>query len=286
MRALVRSASEIAGGQHGVITASQLLGIGLSASGIDRWVRKGLLHREFRGVYRFGHRAPSVEARYMAAVLACGDGAALSGRAAAHRYGILRGQPPLPEVSAPACRRIPGIQTRRRTVPTRIWRAIPTTTVPQTLADLAAVLSLDALARACHEAEVSYGVTSVEPRGAKGAAKLRAIYEGDHAVVLSAMERAFLELLARHRLPLPTTNRRHGEHYVDCRWPAHNLTVELDSYRYHRSRHAWTQDRRRDRDARARGDELRRYTYADVCEDPAAMLAELASLLGFAASLQ
>jgi hypothetical protein len=29
---------------------------------------------------RLGHRAPSVEARYLAAVLACGEGALLSGR--------------------------------------------------------------------------------------------------------------------------------------------------------------------------------------------------------------
>src|SRR5207247_2961603 len=36
----------------------------------------------------------------------------------------------------------------------------------------------------------------------------------------------------------------------------------LDSYRFHHSRHAWEQDRRRDREARARGDELRRYTWA------------------------
>jgi hypothetical protein len=35
------------------------------------------------------------------------------------------------------------------------------------------------------------------------------------------------------------TNRPAGAHYVDCRWPEHHLTVELDSYRYHRSRYSW-----------------------------------------------
>jgi hypothetical protein len=55
--------------------------------------------------------------------------------------------------------------------------------------------------------------------------------------------------------------------------------VELDSYRFHHSRHAWEQDRRRERDARARGDEFRRYTWADVFEEPAQMLAELRRLL-------
>jgi hypothetical protein len=66
---------------------------------------------------------------------------------------------------------------------------------------------------------------------------------------------------------------------VDCRWPARALTVELDSYRFHSSRHAWEQDRRREREARARGDEFRRYTYGDVLENPQPMMAELRPLL-------
>ena len=80
-------------------------------------------------------------------------------------------------------------------------------------------------------------------------------------------------------LPRPQTNRPAGAHRVDCRWPARRLTVELDSYRFHHSRHAWEQDRRRERDARARGDDLRRYTWADVVEEPAQMLLELRRLL-------
>ena len=38
-------------------------------------------------------------------------------------------------------------------------------------------------------------------------------------------------------------------------------------------------DRRREREARARGDEFRRYTYGDVTESPSLMLAELRALL-------
>ena len=39
-------------------------------------------------------------------------------------------------------------------------------------------------------------------------------------------------------LPLPLTNRPAGTKRVDCRWPDHGLTVELDSYRFHNSRHS------------------------------------------------
>jgi hypothetical protein len=105
------------------------------------------------------------------------------------------------------------------------------------------------------------------------------VLHGDVPVTLSRLEARFLELLGEAGLPLPVTNRVAGGHRVDCRWPQHRLTVELDSYRYHQSRHAWEQDRRREREARARADEFRRYTWGDVFEHPALMLAELTALL-------
>ena len=160
--------------------------------------------------------------------------------------------------------------------------AIAVTTVARTLVDLAAVLSLDALARACHEAGVLHGTTPAHVEAvlarrptSPGAAKLRRVLHGDVRVTLSKLERRFLALLKAEGFPLPQTNRRIGGRRVDCRWPAHRLTIEVDGYRYHRSRHAWEQDRRREREARARGDEFRRYTYGDVLEDPRLMLSEL-----------
>jgi very-short-patch-repair endonuclease len=98
-------------------------------------------------------------------------------------------------------------------------------------------------------------------------------------VTLSTLEVRFLERLDEADLPRPITNRPAGTKRVDARWPGHRLTVEVDGYRYHRSRHAWEQDRRREREARARGDDFRRYTYGDVMEDSRYMLGELAELL-------
>jgi very-short-patch-repair endonuclease len=95
------------------------------------------------------------------------------------------------------------------------------------------------------------------------------------------MEKAFLTQL-KGALPLPATNRRKDSHYIDCRWPDRKLTVELDSYRYHRTRHAWELDRRREREARARGDEFRRFTYDDVTRHRAELLGELKPLLSTA----
>jgi very-short-patch-repair endonuclease len=284
-----RVLARIAGGEHGLVTRAGLLASGVTDEEIKQRLRKGGLLREYRGVYRVGHRAPSLEARYLAAVLACGEGALLCGLAAGYLFGAIKGLAPPPEVTVPTKRRVRGVRTRRSRVDPRdatTFRRIPVTTLPRTLVDLAAVLDLDDLGRAFHEAEVRHRTTPAQVEAvlarrpqSPGAAKLRAVLHGDAPIVLSRLEKRFLALLRQAGLPLPVTNRPAGGHWVDCRWPQHRLTVELDSYRYHHSRHAWEQDRRREREARARGDEFRRYTYGDVFEQPKQMLAELRSLL-------
>ncbi len=285
-----RQIARIATEAHGVVTRRDLLVAGVTHAQIKQRLASGALIREHRSVYRVGHRAPSLEARYLAAVRACGDRAVLSGRAAAHLLGLLRGAVPELEVTAPTERRIAGIATRRSrqmdASETTTWRGIPVTTVARTLVDLAPVLDEDDLARACHEAGVRHGtrpadVEAVLARSPNrpGARKLHRILRGDVPVVVSELEARFLARLRAAGLPPPETNRPAGGRRVDCRWPEHRLTVEVDGYRFHSSRHAWEQDRRREREARARGDEFRRYTWGDVVEDPGPMLGELRWLL-------
>jgi very-short-patch-repair endonuclease len=281
--------ARIATRQHGVVTRGQLLDAGLSRENIRSRVRNGALLREHRGVYRVGHRAPNLEALYLAAVLACGKDARLSGLAAAHLYELHKGRIPAPEVIAPTKRRIPGVRTHRARVAdfdTAVWRGIRVTTVARTLVDLAAILAEDALARACHEAGIRFRTTPTEVEdvlgrrpSSPGARKLRRVLHGDVRVTLSVLERRFLDVLEDAGLPLPQTNTVAGGRRVDCRWAAARLTVELDGYRFHSSRHAWEQDREREREARARGDEFRRFTYGDVTESPGAMLRDLRALL-------
>jgi hypothetical protein len=156
--------------------------------------------------------------------------------------------------------------------------------------DIAADLTLDELALVCHEAGVKYKTTPAQVDAvlarrpnAKGAAKVRLVTHGDVNVALSKLERGFLRLLARHTLPLPLTNKVVSGRRVDCRWPEHRVTVELDSYQFHNSRYSWEQGYEREREAYAREDAYRRYTWGDVFEDPARMLAELGGLLVYAA---
>ena len=280
----------IASRQHGVVARAQLLDAGVSSREIGRRVESGSLIRVFRGVYRVGHQAPSVESHFIAAVLACGDGAVLSGRAAAYLYGLVKRPPPRPEVTAPTERRVKGVLTRRcrdlRPGERTKYRRIPITTVPRTLVDVAAQLEPEELTRACHEADVRHGtkpqhVEAVLARrpNAPGAGELRAILRGDTRVTLSGLERRFLELLREAGLPLPRTNRVAGAHRVDCRWPEYRLTVELDGYRYHNTRYGWEQDRERERAADAREETHRRYTHEDVFNNPEPMLTQLKRLL-------
>lgn len=295
MRGRVRTAEQIASSiasrQRGCVTRKQLLDAGVTKSGIDRRIEKGYLIREYTGVYRVGHVAPSTETTYMAAVLAAGDGVVICGRAAGHLMKLLNGPAPAAEMIAPKQRHVEGIDVKheRKLDPRDVttWQGIPTTTIPRTLVDLAAVLDEEELGRAVHQAMVLYraqpkAVEAVLKRrpNAKGAATLRSILRGDTRITLSRLESRFLEICKANALELPTTNKRIGGRYVDCRWPHRKLTVELDSYRYHSSRHAWEQDRKRERQARARGDDFRRFTWDDVTVDLRSLVSELRPIIG------
>jgi hypothetical protein len=234
-----------------------------------------------RGVYAVGHEAPLTDGDYMAAVLACGMGAVLSHRAAAHKLRLIGGPPPPPEVTVPttAGRRRPGIVVHRaktlHPLDASTLDGIPITTVPRTLLDLASSTSATALTKACHEAWVRHRTAPDQIEtciarnpNKKGARKLRRALGAD--VTLSALEDGFAALLRRHHLPPARTNVDHAGDKVDCRWPEHGLTVELLSYRFHATRRAFEADVAR----RRRSDHLA-YTYGDVFDRDAATAAEL-----------
>ena len=229
-----------------------------------------------------GHEAPSLYADYMAAVLACGEGAVLSHRAAAHLLRLLGGPPPRPEVTVPTTAGLdrPGIVIHRvarlPALDTSTFEGIAITIVPRVLLDLAPKLTPQRLARACHEAWVRHRTTPtlIEACIARnphkpGAAKLRRALGAD--VTLSDLEDGFLALLAKHALPIPRTNIDRAGDKVDCHWPEHALTVELLSFRYHGTRQAFEADV-----ARRRRSNHIACTYGDIFERGAATAREIA----------
>lgn len=279
----------LAARQHGRVTWQQLVDRGVHRHVIQRWLANGRLHRLHDGVYAVGHPGRSLHGDYMAAVLACGEGAALSHFAAAHLLKLIRGGAPRPEVTVAttAGRSRTGIVIHRvRSLPERdlaTVERITSTNVPRTLLDLAPKLTPERLARACHEAWVHHrvrpaGVLACIARnpGKPGAAKLRVALGADFT--LSELESGFLALLGEHGLPLPRTNiGRHGD-TVDCHWPEAGVTVELVSYRFHGTRAAFEADVAR----RRRSDHLA-FSWGDVFERGPQTIAELRAALRAAA---
>ncbi len=285
MRGHFAIVARIAHGQHGRVSRQQLLAAGVDAKRIDRWVSARLLRPQHDGIYAVGHAAPCVDADYMAAVLAAGPGAVLSHRAAAYKLALLRGTPPPPAVTVAttAHRRRPGIVIHRvRTLDPldhSVLDDIPITTVPRILLDLSRTTKPKDLARLCHEAWVRHdcGRGRIEPCIARnphkpGANGLRRALGSD--ITLSMLEDAFLALLTAYDLPLPRTNINIKQDKVDCHWPELGLTIELVTFRYHATRHAFETDIARQRRTRHLA-----FTYGDVIERPAATVAELRPLL-------
>lgn len=69
---------ELATRSHGVVARTELIEAGVTAKQIENRLGKGMLIPVHRGIYRVGHIAPSAEARYIAAVKACGQEALLA----------------------------------------------------------------------------------------------------------------------------------------------------------------------------------------------------------------
>src|SRR3954463_1651520 len=85
-----RQAWRLARSQHYLISRRQLLDLGFSSRAIEHRLSSGRLHRVRSGVYAVGRPSLTEHGRWMAAVLACGDGAVLShsGAAALWRIGF------------------------------------------------------------------------------------------------------------------------------------------------------------------------------------------------------
>jgi hypothetical protein len=87
-RGVEAAVAALAEAQYGVVARWQLRVVGLGDDGIDSRLAAGRLHRIHPSVFAVGHRVLSREARWLAAVLACGEGAVLSHRSALHFGGF------------------------------------------------------------------------------------------------------------------------------------------------------------------------------------------------------
>ena len=182
----------------------------------------------------------------MAAVLACGDGAALSHGSAAALWSLSPKSPTWVHVTVPGNggrRRRKGIVVHRSTTITADdvtrHRGIPTTTPARTRRDL------------------GYGP---EP-------------------TRSDLERLFLRICRTNGIPKPEVNARVGPYTVDFLWREERLIVELDSWAYHRTRASFEADRARDRQLTRMGFTIMRVADRELLTAPRAVVRDLTTRL-------
>lgn len=219
-----------------------------------------------------GHRGLSFHGRWMAAVLACGEGAVLSHGSAAALWKLLKPLNGPIDVSVPTTA---GLKSRRGIhihrcqalagTPLTTYRdRIPVTTVARTIEDLRrASLPPRLLRRAIRQAELAGlrldGIESDRTR--------------------SDLETLFLDLCRRYGLPRPEVNVKLGSWEVDFLWRVQRVVVETDSFAYHHGSVSFQEDHARDLDLRAAGFTVLRFSERQLEEEPGRVVADVARAL-------
>jgi very-short-patch-repair endonuclease len=284
-----RLIGDLASRQYGVVSRKQLLAMGIGAGAIETRLQRHYFHRLHRGVYAVGHLALVPLAREMAAVLACGENAAISHRTAAIVWHLLTADEEGPvDVTVTSCsgRRRPGLRIHqsRRLLPAdvRHFRGLPVTAPGRTLIDLAELATDRELERATHEAFTRRLVNAPRLladielyRGRRGLTRLRRLLEGADPSTLtrSEAEERFLALVRAAALPPPEVNVRVQGYEVDFLWREAGLVVEVDGFQFHSSRGAFERDRRRDDDLQNSGFRVQRITWRQLVDEPYATVA-------------
>lgn len=196
----------------------------------------------------------------MAAVLAYGEDAVVSHRSAAELWELLKPSGGTVDVSVDGGggrAKRGGIRLHRRaalraeTLTRR--HGIPVTRPAQTIADLRRFVPEKELRRAIRQADVLGLPLGEDVR---------------HDRTRSDLERDFLRICRRYRLPVPEVNVPIGQYEADFVWSKLGFVVETDGYRYHRGKQAFLDDRRRDLELRSLGFEVQRLSEDQIDEEP------------------
>jgi very-short-patch-repair endonuclease len=235
----------------------------------------------------------------MAAVLACGQRAALSHRSAACHRGLRPDNRATVDVSVPRrsgrSRGKIEVHATSTLAPqdVTVWEGIPCTSVARTLVDLGDVVPARAVERAVEQAEVLrvFDAAAVEevlarvgPR--RGAGVLRRVLGGleELGVVANDFEGAFLAICRTAALPQPAVNAwlivDDQAIKADFLWRKERVIVETDGRAAHGTRQAFESDRLRDQRAIVAGYTVVRFTWRQVDREPKRVARTVAALLG------
>ncbi len=294
--------ASIATRQHGIVTRAQARRLGVTDREIDYRLQRGMLVRFHEGVYRHAAAPASSTGRLLAAVLACGAGAAASHRSAAALHGLRTGASSRPEVTVRRCRlpRHENVLLHRTNLlePVDITTVnrVPVTTIPRTLLDLGSVVPVEKVELAAQDAIISDLVSTVDlicvlervgTRGRRGTAALRAVVHAGLPPqgVASQLELRLLRLIEQCQLPPPILQyelRLPDDRRVrlDAAWPELRVGVDADGRRWHSTRQEFEHDLQRSRAITAAGWRHLRYGWADVQQRGRSVRHEIAAVVG------
>jgi predicted transcriptional regulator of viral defense system len=204
--------------QHGVVARRQLDPLAVTAGMTRTLIARGHLIRIHRAVYAVGHARLSTLGRWMAAVLACGDGALLSHADALALHGCGRIPTGAVHVTARSSHRVPGVRCHvareHSSLGPTVRDGIPVTSLERAVLDCAPQLTPARLAGVLESVERRdrfdlrrFEVVLARANGHRGVGRLRAALAdlGDDPPALrSALEARMLELIRAADLPVPT----------------------------------------------------------------------------------
>jgi very-short-patch-repair endonuclease len=275
-------AADLAAQQWGIVDDDELRACGLSLAAIRTRRRNGWLHQVYPRVYAMGHNGLSMRARFLAAVKACGPGAALSHFAAAVLWSLLRWEEHrLPEVTIPmrGARNIPGITIHRTRVPFKVIRfdAIPVVTPARALIGISSVLPFDPLRRAVREAMALKRVTVKELVG--GSAVLDRIIAEGYVPTRNEFEDAVLDVIDQGGFTRPDVNKiivvGGKRTKPDFRWPEQRLVIEADGGQWHDHPLALEDDADRQARLEAHGERVIRVSWKQATFHPRQTIARI-----------
>jgi very-short-patch-repair endonuclease len=255
-------------------------------------IARGELIRAHPGVLRVAGAPKTEEQRTLAAVAACGPGAAASHRSAARLWRLIDAWPANPEVTVPPRRmpRLQAVDVHRSSALVPDWVSavgfIPVTNPLLTLLMLGAVAGRTAVASAVERAITARLVTvrgllelldAAGRSGRNGAGVLREVLAdralGDERSD-SDLEEMAASLLRRFNLPAAIYHfvildgRGGFIAEVDFAYPLWMLAIEVDGWAVHGTPSAMRKDYERQADIEDLGWRVLRFTWYDVVRRP------------------
>lgn len=285
--------------QRHLVARPQMLNQGTHEDAIRRRVNSGRWARVQAGVYQLDHRPLTWKDQLMAAVLAAGDGAYASHRAALVLWGLDGISSAPVEITVPHSHGPVPVGTilhrTRRPVDGTILVSIPVTSVERTLLDCASLLPEMIVAKAV-ESALRKRLTPVERlyrflkevggRGVKGTVRLRRVLNArvSETSTGSGSETEALYHLRQGGAKEPVLQYRFiaadgTPIIVDLYWPDIRKAVEIDGLDAHDSADKLDHDLQRQNKLMDLDVELRRFSARLVRRDPERFVREVRQFL-------